>query len=78
MPRASSAISKGLVDTSYLGRAAATAASGAGGTAHSLFSGFSQQDAQEFLRFLLDGLHNEVNRVTGRPKSNPENLDHLP
>ncbi|CAK7318591.1 Ubiquitin carboxyl-terminal hydrolase 2 [Vulpes lagopus] len=42
------------------------------------FVGYNQQDAQEFLRFLLDGLHNEVNRVTVRPKSNPENLDHLP
>uniref|UniRef100_A0A8C6FPG3 Ubiquitin carboxyl-terminal hydrolase n=1 Tax=Moschus moschiferus TaxID=68415 RepID=A0A8C6FPG3_MOSMO len=42
------------------------------------FVGYNQQDAQEFLRFLLDGLHNEVNRVTARPKSSPENLDHLP
>ncbi|KAM8816912.1 ubiquitin carboxyl-terminal hydrolase 2 isoform 4-T5 [Rhynchonycteris naso] len=42
------------------------------------FVGYNQQDAQEFLRFLLDGLHNEVNRVTVRPKANPENLDHLP
>ncbi|XP_023373092.1 ubiquitin carboxyl-terminal hydrolase 2 isoform X2 [Otolemur garnettii] len=42
------------------------------------FVGYNQQDAQEFLRFLLDGLHNEVNRVAPRPKSNPENLDHLP
>ncbi|XP_019571863.1 ubiquitin carboxyl-terminal hydrolase 2 isoform X2 [Rhinolophus sinicus] len=42
------------------------------------FVGYNQQDAQEFLRFLLDGLHNEVNRVTVRPKSTPENLDHLP
>ncbi|XP_064125015.1 ubiquitin carboxyl-terminal hydrolase 2 isoform X1 [Loxodonta africana] len=42
------------------------------------FVGYNQQDAQEFLRFLLDGLHNEVNRVTVRPKSNPENLDRLP
>lgn len=48
------------------------------GIARSPFFGLSQQDAQEFLRFLLDGLHNEVNRVTVRPKSNPENLDHLP
>lgn len=39
---------------------------------------FSQQDAQEFLRFLLDGLHNEVNRVAARPKASPETLDHLP
>ncbi|XP_066102993.1 ubiquitin carboxyl-terminal hydrolase 2 isoform X2 [Saccopteryx bilineata] len=42
------------------------------------FVGYNQQDAQEFLRFLLDGLHNEVNRITVRPKANPENLDHLP
>lgn len=42
------------------------------------FMGYNQQDAQEFLRFLLDGLHNEVNRVTARPKAAPENLDHLP
>ncbi|XP_057347133.1 ubiquitin carboxyl-terminal hydrolase 2 isoform X2 [Manis pentadactyla] len=42
------------------------------------FVGYNQQDAQEFLRFLLDGLHNEVNRVTVRPKSNPEHLEHLP
>lgn len=42
------------------------------------FVGYNQQDAQEFLRFLLDGLHNEVNRVIVRPKSYPENLDHLP
>ncbi|XP_040114076.1 ubiquitin carboxyl-terminal hydrolase 2 isoform X2 [Oryx dammah] len=42
------------------------------------FVGYNQQDAQEFLRFLLDGLHNEVNRVTARPKSSTENLDHLP
>jgi ubiquitin C-terminal hydrolase len=27
-----------------------------------------QQDAQEFLRYLLEGLHEDVNRVTTRPK----------
>ena len=37
----------------------------------------SQQDAQEFLRMLLDGLHNEVNRVTVRPKVSAHDLDHL-
>uniref|UniRef100_A0A8B9HR02 ubiquitinyl hydrolase 1 n=1 Tax=Astyanax mexicanus TaxID=7994 RepID=A0A8B9HR02_ASTMX len=32
------------------------------------FSGYSQQDAQEFLRFLLDQLHTEINR---RPAQRP-------
>ncbi|XP_051947736.1 LOW QUALITY PROTEIN: ubiquitin carboxyl-terminal hydrolase 21 [Xyrauchen texanus] len=30
------------------------------------FSGYSQQDAQEFLRFLLDRLHTEINRQTSK------------
>ncbi|KAM3616387.1 uncharacterized protein V6R79_017050 [Siganus canaliculatus] len=42
------------------------------------FVGYNQQDAQEFLRFLLDGMHNEVNRVTIRPRSTVEDFDHLP
>uniref|UniRef100_A0A8C1GG43 Ubiquitin carboxyl-terminal hydrolase 2 n=1 Tax=Cyprinus carpio TaxID=7962 RepID=A0A8C1GG43_CYPCA len=41
------------------------------------FVGYNQQDAQEFLRFLLDGLHNEVNRVTVKPRSLMEDFDHL-
>ncbi|KAM3618056.1 uncharacterized protein V6R79_014556 [Siganus canaliculatus] len=38
------------------------------------FSGYSQQDAQEFLRFLLDKLHTEINRrpYTRRPAKEPE------
>lgn len=43
-----------------------------------VFMCHSQQDAQEFLRFLLDGLHNEVNRVTVRPRGTVEDFDHLP
>uniref|UniRef100_A0A1Y1K5I3 Ubiquitin carboxyl-terminal hydrolase n=1 Tax=Photinus pyralis TaxID=7054 RepID=A0A1Y1K5I3_PHOPY len=31
------------------------------------FMGYSQQDAQEFLRYLLEGLHEDVNRVTTKP-----------
>ncbi|XP_069803908.1 ubiquitin carboxyl-terminal hydrolase 2 isoform X1 [Dendropsophus ebraccatus] len=42
------------------------------------FMGYNQQDAQEFLRFLLDGLHNEVNRITVRPRPCTQDLDHLP
>ena len=32
------------------------------------FSGYGQQDSQEFLRFMLDGMHNELNRVKRKPK----------
>ena len=31
------------------------------------FSGYNQEDSQEFLRYLLEGLHEDVNRVTTRP-----------
>ncbi|VDL93939.1 unnamed protein product [Schistocephalus solidus] len=37
------------------------------------FMGYAQQDAQEFLRYLLQGLHEDVNRVQKRPPSeNPD------
>ncbi|XP_061668545.1 ubiquitin carboxyl-terminal hydrolase 21 isoform X1 [Syngnathoides biaculeatus] len=38
------------------------------------FSGYSQQDAQEFLRFLLEKLHTEINRKPNirRPLKDPE------
>jgi len=28
---------------------------------------FSQQDAQEFLLFLLDGLHDDLNKIVKKP-----------
>lgn len=31
------------------------------------FMGYAQQDAQEFLRYLLEGLHEDVNRVAIKP-----------
>jgi hypothetical protein len=31
------------------------------------FSGYGQQDSQEFLAFLLDGLHEDLNRVRNKP-----------
>jgi len=34
----------------------------------SQFSGYGQQDAQEFMRFLIDRMHDELNRVMYKPK----------
>ncbi|VDO03515.1 unnamed protein product [Rodentolepis nana] len=39
------------------------------------FLGNSQQDAQEFLRYLVQGLHEDVNRVTHRPTIEPPDYD---
>jgi len=42
------------------------------------FTGYQQHDAQEFLRKLLEGLHEDVNRVTAKPKPILEDIaDHL-
>ena len=35
----------------------------------------SQQDAQEFLRFLLEGLHDDLNQVKSKPKYRPCDFD---
>lgn len=37
------------------------------GKVASRFTGYDQQDAQEFLRFLLDGLHEDLNRIKKKP-----------
>lgn len=39
------------------------------------FMGYSQQDAQEFLRYLLQGLHEDVNRITTKPKPILSDID---
>ncbi|KAF0290804.1 Ubiquitin carboxyl-terminal hydrolase 2 [Amphibalanus amphitrite] len=39
------------------------------------FMGSQQQDAQEFLRYLLEGLHEDVNRVTSQPKPITTDID---
>ncbi|BES94801.1 ubiquitin carboxyl-terminal hydrolase [Nesidiocoris tenuis] len=41
------------------------------------FMGYNQQDAQEFLRYLLEGLHEDINRVAVKPKNLPEIDDDL-
>ena len=35
-----------------------------------------QQDAQEFLRYLLEGLHEDVNRVTEKPRAESADIPH--
>uniref|UniRef100_A0A6A7FNT3 ubiquitinyl hydrolase 1 n=2 Tax=Hirondellea gigas TaxID=1518452 RepID=A0A6A7FNT3_9CRUS len=39
------------------------------------FTGYQQHDAQEFLRKLLEGLHEDVNRVTIRPRAILTDID---
>ncbi|OCK78430.1 UCH-domain-containing protein [Lepidopterella palustris CBS 459.81] len=46
------------------------------GRAQPLFSGYGQQDSQEFLSFLVDGLHEDLNRIFKKPYvENPESDD---
>lgn len=37
------------------------------GFCNQMFSGYFQQDSQEFLSFLLDGLHEDLNRIKKKP-----------
>ena len=37
------------------------------GSCNSMFAGHMQQDSQEFLAFLLDGLHEDLNRIKNKP-----------
>ncbi|CAO3640862.1 unnamed protein product [Cunninghamella blakesleeana] len=39
------------------------------------YSGTEQQDSQEFLNFLLDGLHEDLNTVQKKPKNNDQDDD---
>lgn len=43
----------------------------------STFAGYGQQDAQEFMRFLLDRMHDELNRVSSKPPYQEMNYDKL-
>nr|POE79597.1 putative ubiquitin carboxyl-terminal hydrolase 12 [Quercus suber] len=46
------------------------------GNAQPLFSGYGQQDSQEFLSFLVDALHEDLNRVLKKPyNENPDSDD---
>lgn len=42
------------------------------------FSGYGQQDSQEFLAFLLDGLHEDLNRIHKKPyMEKPDSTDEM-
>ncbi|KAF1987953.1 UCH-domain-containing protein [Aulographum hederae CBS 113979] len=42
------------------------------------FSGYGQQDSQEFLSWLVDGLHEDLNRIHKKPyKENPDSDDSM-
>ena len=46
------------------------------GTIQPLFSGYGQQDSQEFLSFLVDALHEDLNRIKKKPyNENPDSDD---
>lgn len=46
------------------------------GRVQPLFSGYGQQDSQEFLSFLVDALHEDLNRVHKKPyRENPDSDD---
>jgi ubiquitin carboxyl-terminal hydrolase 4/11/15 len=48
------------------------------GRFNSSFSGYQQQDTQEFLAFLLDGLHEDLNRITKKPYTEkPDSTDEM-
>ena len=42
------------------------------GNIRTMFRGYQQQDTQEFLSFLLDGLHEDLNKVLNKPYVCPE------
>ncbi|XP_070557483.1 ubiquitin carboxyl-terminal hydrolase 19-like isoform X2 [Ptychodera flava] len=44
----------------------------------SQFTGFAQHDAQEFMAFLLDGLHEDLNRVKNKPYIENKDYDGRP
>ncbi|XP_007066880.1 ubiquitin carboxyl-terminal hydrolase 8 isoform X1 [Chelonia mydas] len=41
------------------------------------FAGYSQQDSQELLLFLMDGLHEDLNKADNRKRYKEENNDHI-
>lgn len=44
------------------------------GYVNSMFSGYMQQDSQEFITFLLDGLHEDLDRIVDKPYTEKPSL----
>lgn len=42
------------------------------------FSGYQQQDSQELMAFLLDGLHEDLNRIRKKPYVEQKDADNRP
>jgi len=42
------------------------------------FSGYQQQDSQELMAFLLDGLHEDLNRIRNKPYVEVKEADNRP
>lgn len=42
------------------------------------FTGYAQHDAQEFMAFLLDGLHEDLNRIHNKPYTETVDSDGRP
>ena len=42
------------------------------------FSGYQQQDSQELMAFLLDGLHEDLNRIRNKPYVEIKEADNRP
>ena len=42
------------------------------------FSGYQQQDSQELMAFLLDGLHEDLNRIRKKPYVEQKDADDRP
>ncbi|KAJ3017280.1 CSN-associated deubiquitinating enzyme Ubp12 [Thoreauomyces humboldtii] len=48
------------------------------GRFNSMFAGYSQQDSQELLGFLVDGLHEDLNRIKKKPYVEAPDMDGQP
>ncbi|KAI9351152.1 hypothetical protein DFJ73DRAFT_659366 [Zopfochytrium polystomum] len=48
------------------------------GRFNATFAGYAQQDSQELLQFLLDGLHEDLNRIKKKPYIEAPEMDGMP